>query len=155
MQHFAHVTNDVIDIGPTALPQQWRSTDEILYTGLKLWTLDELLAKDWRPVVDVPPVFDPITQELGVPVYTVAPAEITGVWPVLALSVAQVEINQDAQASNVIIENLNRGFDFTSTTLMEMVQEIYVKLRAIDPTWDLTAETKRKAQRLSDAVEGL
>jgi len=155
MQHFAHVTDDVIDIGPVVLPQQWRSADEILYTGLKLWTLDELLAKDWRPVVDVPPVFDPITQELGLPVYTVAPAEITGVWPVLALSTAQVEINQDDQASSVITRNLNSRHEFAITTLMEMVQQIYVKLRAIDSDWDLTAETKRKAQRLSDAVEGL
>ncbi len=154
MTDFAHVTEDAIDIGPGPLPSQWRAPDGILHTGLRLWPLDELLIKDWRPVVDTPPAIDPITQELGVPVYTVAPTEITGVWPINALDPATIQLNQDEQAA----EEIAGRFTFTQhaalVIVLEALRELYLKQRADDPTWDLPPDLKRRGQALFNAVTG-
>ena len=148
---YAHVTAGSIDIGPGPLPRQWQDGD-ILRTGLAVWPAAELLAMNWRPVTGAPPVFDPITQILSAPSFTVGPSEITASWTVIDLDAAEVEINQDGETARTIAGRLSGGELFAITTLMEATKAIYFKLRAIDPAWDLTAETKRKAQKLFDAT---
>ena len=119
---------------------------------MAVWPSAELLAKNWRPVTGAPPAFDPITQILSAPSFAVGPSEITASWTVTDLDAAQVEINQDGEAARTIAGRLSGGELFAITTLMEASKAIYLKLRAIDPAWDLTAETKRKAQKLFDAI---
>ena len=90
---YGHVTAGVIDIGPGPLPRQWQDGD-ILYTGLGIWPPDELLAKDWRPVIGIPPAFDPITEILSAPTFTVETTEINASWTVIALDAAAIEVNR-------------------------------------------------------------
>ena len=148
---YGHITGGAIDIGPGPLPRQWQDGD-ILHTGLAVWPADELLAKNWRPVVGTPPAVDPITQVLSAPTFTVAPTEIAVSWTVIALNAATIEVNQDNQTASEIAARLSGRTEFAITTLKEVIKEMYQKHRVDDPTWDLSAEAKRKAQKLIDAT---
>lgn len=104
------------------------------------------------PVEETRPSFDPITEGLMGPVHTVFIDKVTSVWTVDMLSADIIQINQDNQAAEVISARLVEGTSFAITTLMEVAKEMYAKHRADDPGWDLSAETKRKAQKLIAAT---
>ncbi len=103
-------------------------------------------------VEETQPSFDPITEELTGPVHTVFIDKVTSVWTMVALDAAAIQINQDNQAAGAISGRLGGRELFATTTLMEAVKEMYQELRTLDPGWDLTPETKRKAQKLIDAT---
>ena len=62
MTDYIHHTNGVIDRAAGALPRSWRNV-----SGLNLLTSAALKAKDWLPVVDSKPNFDPVTEILTGP----------------------------------------------------------------------------------------
>lgn len=104
------------------------------------------------PVIDEPPPFDPATERRDDLGFIVSMDKVTANWTVTPLTAIEIEKNQDDQAAGVIAERLDGRDLFAITTLMEAMKEMYLELRVLDPGWDLTPETKRKAQKLINAL---
>ena len=104
------------------------------------------------PVTGTPPSFDPIMERLSPLDYTVLVDQVVLNQTVISLDGMTIEKNQDDQAAGIISERLGKRDVFAIATLMEVMKEMYQKLREIDPDWDLTSEIKRKAQNLLNAL---
>ena len=103
------------------------------------------------------PVFDTADNKIVVWRHPTLPqpnqVEIDQVVIDFAVDPAVIEQKQDDQTASEIAGRLEGRVEFAITTLMAVIKELYLEARANNPAFDLTAEIKRKAQKLIDATQ--